>query len=30
MLPNPKKPEIDHRTMKLLVGLIALTLGGTH
>lgn len=27
MLPNPAKPEIDHRTMKLLVGLIALTLG---
>jgi hypothetical protein len=27
LLPNPKKEEIDHRTLKLLVGLIALTLG---
>lgn len=27
MLPNPKKEEIDHRTLKLLVGVIALTLG---
>ena len=27
MLPNPSKQEIDHRTLKLLVGLIALTLG---
>ncbi len=26
MLPNPTKPEIDHRTLKLLVGLIALSL----
>lgn len=26
MLPKPEKPEIDHRTLKLLVGLIALTL----
>ncbi len=28
MLPKPTKPEIDHRTLKLLVGLIARTLGG--
>jgi hypothetical protein len=27
MLPDPAKPEIDHRTLKLLVGSIALTLG---
>lgn len=27
MLPEPTKEEIDHRTLKLLVGLIALTLG---
>ena len=27
LLPTPKKEEIDHRTLKLLVGLIALTLG---
>jgi hypothetical protein len=27
MLPTPKKEEIDHRTLKLLVGLIALSLG---
>ena len=27
MLPAPTKKEIDHRTLKLLVGLIALTLG---
>ena len=27
MLPNPKKEEIDHRTLKLLVGVIALSLG---
>lgn len=27
MLPEPIKEEIDHRTLKLLVGLIALTLG---
>jgi vacuolar-type H+-ATPase subunit I/STV1 len=27
MLPMPTKQEIDHRTLKLLVGLIALTLG---
>lgn len=27
LLPNPTKEEIDHRTMKLLVGVIALTLG---
>ena len=27
MLPAPTKQEIDHRTLKLLVGLIALTLG---
>ena len=26
MLPNPTKPEIDHRTLKLLVGVIALSL----
>ena len=26
MLPKPTRPEIDHRTLKLLVGLIALTL----
>src|SRR2546421_6834728 len=26
MLPKPTKPEIDHRTLKLLVGLIALSL----
>ena len=26
MLPEPRKQEIDHRTIKLLVGLIALTL----
>jgi hypothetical protein len=26
LLPTPKKEEIDHRTLKLLVGLIALTL----
>lgn len=26
MLPKPEKPEIDHRTLKLLVGLIALSL----
>ena len=27
LLPTPKKEEIDHRTLKLLVGIIALTLG---
>lgn len=27
MLPNPTKEEIDHRTLKLLVGLMALSLG---
>jgi len=27
LLPEPTKEEIDHRTMKLLVGLIALSLG---
>jgi hypothetical protein len=27
MLPKPKKEETDHRTLKLLVGVIALTLG---
>ena len=27
LLPTPKKEEIDHRTLKLLVGVIALTLG---
>lgn len=27
LLPDPTKEEIDHRTLKLLVGLIALTLG---
>lgn len=27
MLPAPTKQEVDHRTLKLLVGLIALTLG---
>jgi hypothetical protein len=27
LLPNPTKEEIDHRTLKLLVGLIALSLG---
>jgi len=26
MLAYPQRPEIDHRTMKLIVGLIALTL----
>lgn len=27
LLPDPKKEEIDHRTMKLLVGLMAFSLG---
>lgn len=27
MLTEPKKPEVDHRTLKLLVGIIALSLG---
>lgn len=27
MLPEPKKAEVDHRTLKLLVGVIALSLG---
>ncbi len=27
MLSNPRKAEVDHRTLKLLVGLIALSLG---
>ena len=27
MISNPARPEIDHRTLKLLVGLIALSLG---
>ncbi len=28
MFSSPKRPEIDHRTIKLIVGLIALTLAG--
>jgi hypothetical protein len=28
MLSSPKRPEIDHRTIKLIVGLIALSLAG--
>jgi len=28
MLPAPKRREIDHRTLKLIVGVIALTLAG--
>ena len=28
MFPTPKRPEIDHRTIKLIVGLIATSLAG--
>ena len=28
MLPAPERPEIDHRTIKLIVGIVALTLAG--
>lgn len=28
MLPTPSAPEIDHRTLKLIVGVIALSIAG--